>query len=91
MICSHFDQISEPMPAEAAKEGAVCEDCVKIGSTWIHLRICRSCGYVGCCDSSPKRHARRHWHDEDHPLISSMEKGEAWTFCFEDKEEVDAR
>jgi hypothetical protein len=62
---------------------AVCEECVKEGTTWVHLRQCMVCGHVGCCDSSPRRHARRHWHDTKHPVIRSNEPGEDWLWCYE--------
>ena len=65
-----------------------CEDCLRIGSTWVHLRLCLTCGHVGCCDSSQHRHARRHFRDEGHPIIKSLEPGEDWRWCFIDEAEV---
>ena len=62
----------------------VCEDCVKLGDDWVHLRLCMSCGYVGCCDSSKNKHATRHFHAIKHPLIRSIEPGEAWIWCYVD-------
>lgn len=62
-----------------------CEDCLKIGGRWVHLRECLSCGHVGCCDSSPNRHATKHFHATKHPIISSAEVGEAWSFCYIDE------
>jgi CPA1 family monovalent cation:H+ antiporter len=59
-----------------------CEDCVREGSRWVHLRLCLECGHVGCCDSSPRRHATAHFHESDHPVIRSAEPGEAWRWCF---------
>jgi len=56
----------------------VCEDCLRIGSRWVHLRLCLSCGHVGCCDSSPNRHATKHFHQTTHPLVRSIEPGESW-------------
>jgi uncharacterized UBP type Zn finger protein len=53
-------------------------------SSWVHLRRCMHCGHVGCCDSSPNRHARPHWKAEDHPIVSSAQPGETWVYCFED-------
>lgn len=84
MACTHTDVIEIDRPAEADKDGAVCEDCVKIDGTWVHLRICRTCGHVGCCDSSPNRHARAHWEARDHPIVTSMEPREIWSYCFID-------
>lgn len=62
-----------------------CEDCLKIGSTWVHLRECLSCGHIGCCDSSPNRHARAHAGGEGHPVVRSFEPGEDWRWCFADE------
>lgn len=59
-----------------------CEDCVREGSRWVHLRLCLECGHVGCCDSSPRRHATAHFHESDHPVIRSAEPGETWRWCF---------
>ena len=89
MTCTHTDRITEARPAEADKAGAVCPDCVAIGSDWVHLRICRSCGHVGCCDDSPNRHARAHWQASGHPIIASMEPREIWSYCFVDDELVE--
>ena len=61
-----------------------CEDCLKIGGHWVHLRSCTTCGHVGCCDSSPNRHARAHFNGQHHPAIRSVEPGETWTYCYQD-------
>jgi Zn-finger in ubiquitin-hydrolases and other protein len=61
-----------------------CEDCLRDGSRWVHLRLCMECGHVGCCDSSPNRHARRHWEATGHCVIRSAEPGETWGYCFAD-------
>lgn len=76
--------------AEAAREITAtvdgCEDCLRTGGTWVHLRICMSCGHVGCCDSSPGTHATAHWNAHpDHPLIRSFEPGEDWWWCYADQ------
>jgi uncharacterized UBP type Zn finger protein len=71
--CTHLDQIKVKQT-----DKRVCEDCVKIGDTWVHLRLCLTCGRVGCCDSSKNRHATRHFHKTKHPLIRSIEPGETW-------------
>jgi CPA1 family monovalent cation:H+ antiporter len=60
----------------------VCEDCVREGSQWVHLRLCLACGHVGCCDSSPRRHATAHFHDSAHPVVRSAEPGESWRWCY---------
>lgn len=62
---------------------AGCEDCEKIGAQWVHLRVCLACGHVGCCDSSPNRHATGHWHATRHPTIASYELGERWGYCYQ--------
>src|SRR5690349_3845372 len=62
-----------------------CEDCLRIGSTWVHLRLCLTCGHVGCCDSSPNRHATRHFHEVQHPIMRSFEPGESWRWCYIDE------
>ena len=59
-----------------------CEECLTIGSTWVHLRVCLTCGHVGCCDSSPMRHARAHAHTVGHPIVQSLERGENWRWCY---------
>ncbi len=82
--CTHLDQVRKVTPRTL--EG--CEDCLKTGSRWVHLRLCLSCGHVGCCDSSPNRHARKHAHDAGHPIIRSFEPGENWRWCFIDEVEV---
>jgi uncharacterized UBP type Zn finger protein len=61
-----------------------CVDCLKTGDTWVHLRLCLACGHVGCCDSSKNRHATRHAPESDHPLVGSIEPGEAWRYCYAD-------
>jgi hypothetical protein len=61
-----------------------CEDCLQEGSRWVHLRLCLTCGHVGCCDSSPRRHARAHAARAGHPVIQSFEPGEDWRYCFID-------
>jgi uncharacterized UBP type Zn finger protein len=80
--CSHLDQITVyELPAEVAG----CEDCLRIGGKWLHLRICLVCGHVGCCDDSPNRHATAHFRATSHPLIRSLEPGEDWNWCYVDQ------
>lgn len=62
-----------------------CEECLKTGASWVHLRICMACGHVGCCDSSPNRHATQHFHATQHPVMRSLEPGEAWGYCYVDE------
>ncbi|HEU0192755.1 MAG TPA: UBP-type zinc finger domain-containing protein [Gaiellales bacterium] len=81
-VCAHLDRIEvTALPDEIAG----CEDCLAIGGSWVHLRMCMTCGKIGCCDSSPNRHASRHARAASHPLIRSAEPGERWTWCFIDR------
>jgi uncharacterized UBP type Zn finger protein len=64
---------------------AGCEECLKAGDQWVHLRMCLTCGKIGCCDSSPNRHASRHFREAGHPLVRSAEPGEDWSWCFADE------
>ena len=80
MQCSHLDQIQPVSPNTPAG----CEECLRTGSRWVHLRLCLSCGHVGCCDSSPGKHATKHFRGSHHPLIRSYEPGEDWAFCYLD-------
>jgi uncharacterized UBP type Zn finger protein len=66
-----------------------CEECLKTGMQWVHLRLCLSCGHVGCCDSSPGKHATKHFHRTNHPVIASYEPGERWAWCYVDEADVD--
>lgn len=70
------------LAVEPAAKG--CVDCLKTGDNWVHLRLCRSCGNVGCCDSSPNRHATKHYNAAHHPIIESFEPGEEWGYCYVD-------
>jgi uncharacterized UBP type Zn finger protein len=79
--CTHLDTIRDVAPR--TPEG--CEECLATGSGWVHLRLCLSCGHVGCCDSSPNRHATKHYRSTRHPLVASYERGEAWMWCYEDQ------
>lgn len=79
--CTHLDQVQITELPESV-EG--CEECLKAGDPWLHLRICLSCGKVGCCDDSPNRHATAHARESDHPLIRSLEPGEEWSWCYID-------
>jgi uncharacterized UBP type Zn finger protein len=79
--CSHLDQITVTELPESV-EG--CEDCLAAGDPWLHLRICLGCGKVGCCDSSPNKHASAHARESGHALIRSLQPGEEWSWCFVD-------
>jgi len=80
--CSHLDQISV---TELPESIAGCEQCLAMGSSWVHLRMCMSCGTIGCCDASPNRHASRHAAEMGHPIARSAEPGELWSWCFVDE------
>ena len=74
-----------PHPGQIESSAQGCEDCLKTGDGWVHLRICLTCGHVGCCDQSKNKHATQHFHTSGHPLIQSYEPGEDWVWCFLDE------
>jgi uncharacterized UBP type Zn finger protein len=78
--CSHLDQITNPSPNTIG-----CEECLKMGDSWVHLRLCEICGHVGCCDSSKNRHATKHFRKTQHPIMRSLEPGEDWGWCYVDE------
>src|SRR6476660_8305440 len=78
--CTHMDQIRNLKPKTHG-----CEECLKMGDTWIHLRLCEICGHVGCCDSSKNKHATKHFHATKHPIVKSIEPGEDWFWCYVDE------
>lgn len=80
--CTHLEQIEV---TELPESIAGCEECLKIGARWLHLRMCLTCGKIGCCDSSRNRHARRHFEEAGHALMRSAEPGEDWAWCFVDE------
>jgi uncharacterized UBP type Zn finger protein len=79
--CDHVAEVTVHAVQRPAKG---CEDCLKIGGSWVHLRYCLICGHVGCCDSSPNRHATKHYHQTQHPIVTSAEPGETWSWCYVD-------
>jgi uncharacterized UBP type Zn finger protein len=81
--CAHVSEIRD---MSAKTQG--CEECLASGGQWVHLRLCLSCGHMGCCDSSPGRHATRHYQASHHPIVQSAEPGEFWRWCFVDQMEV---
>jgi uncharacterized UBP type Zn finger protein len=80
MKCTHTNQIKI-----TKTDKHVCEDCIKTGDRWVHLRMCLECGHVGCCDSSKNKHATKHFHQSKHPLVRSVEPGEQWVWCYVDE------
>jgi uncharacterized UBP type Zn finger protein len=83
MICEHVIGLDSVAP-----QALGCEECLKTGSPWVHLRLCLTCGHVGCCDSSPGRHATKHFHRQGHPVVASFEPGERWAWCYVDQLEL---
>ena len=78
--CTHLDTVEDVTPS-----GDGCQECLQTGGRWVHLRLCMSCGHIGCCDNSPGRHATGHWKAHaGHPLIRSYEPGEDWWWCYAD-------
>lgn len=84
-VCAHIDAISEIKIASSLE----CDECVKIGSGWVHLRICQTCGVTRCCDSSPNRHATKHATASGHPVIASAQPDERWLYCYPDDDFVE--
>jgi hypothetical protein len=78
--CAHFTSIEAVKPPKLYQ----CDECVKIGSEWVHLRTCQECGGTHCCDNSLERHATRHAQTSGHPVIASAEPGERWLYCYPD-------
>lgn len=83
--CRHVATVDPSVPARTP-DG--CEECLASGDWWVHLRRCLTCGHVGCCDSSPNRHATKHFHATTHPIVQSFEPGEEWRWCYVDGREV---
>ena len=79
-VCEHLER--PPDPASTAETPSGCAECLAGGTTWVHLRLCEACGHVGCCDSSPMRHATAHFRATGHPVIRSFEPGEDWRWCY---------
>jgi hypothetical protein len=79
--CSHLGEVADVQPGTPGG----CAECLAAGGRWVHLRMCLSCGHVGCCDSSPGRHATAHFRATGHPLVRSFEPGEDWAWCYPDQ------
>lgn len=80
--CAHRDHV---LITELPDRVEGCQQCLERGDPWLHLRICLECGQVGCCDSSPNRHATAHFHETGHPIMRSLQPGETWAWCFLDE------
>jgi len=83
MTCHHISEIRHVLPSAQG-----CEECLQTGDRWLHLRMCLTCGHVGCCDSSPNKHASQHSRASGHPIVKSLEPGEDWRWCYVDEELV---
>ncbi len=81
--CEHLNQIQAVTPNTQG-----CEECLQSGDRWVHLRLCLSCGHVGCCDQSKNKHATQHFQTSGHPIIQSFERNEDWRWCYVDRQEV---
>jgi uncharacterized UBP type Zn finger protein len=84
--CSHLNLVTTDQPNSRG-----CQECLATGDTWVHLRLCRSCGHVGCCDDSRNTHATKHFHATGHPIMSSLEPGEDWSWCYVDQLPLELR
>jgi uncharacterized UBP type Zn finger protein len=82
--CTHLGEIRNVRPKTHG-----CEECMKAGESWVKLRMCLSCGHLGCCDSSKNKHATRHFHETSHPVMRSAEPGEDWMWCYVDQIEIE--
>lgn len=78
--CTHLDLINDVTPSAKG-----CEECLKMGDSWVHLRECLICGHVGCCDSSKNTHATKHFQSTGHPIVRSLQPGEDWIWCYVDQ------
>jgi uncharacterized UBP type Zn finger protein len=78
--CTHLEFIKTDTPHSAG-----CEECIALGDSWVQLRLCRTCGHVGCCDSSKNKHATQHYQRTQHPIVSAFEPGQTWSWCYVDE------
>ena len=83
--CSHLDSVTI---VDLPEQVAGCEECLAAGTEWVHLRMCQSCGHVGCCDNSKNKHATKHFHASGHPISQSFQPGEDWRWCYVDEIDV---
>lgn len=80
-LCVHLTEVGDdPIPGTPAG----CEECLRMGDSWVHLRLCMECGHVGCCNDSKNKHASKHVHASGHPVVRSFEPGERWLYCYPD-------
>jgi len=81
-VCKHIPEVNLEIKPNTP-EG--CEECLKMGDDWVHLRLCLTCGHVGCCNNSKNKHAAKHFHETNHPVVKSFEPGEDWLWCYADE------
>jgi uncharacterized UBP type Zn finger protein len=89
-MCSHLSEFAGPRREPVTPSAHGCQECLERGDSWVHLRLCMTCGHVGCCDDSPNRHATRHFRRTQHPVIKSFEPGEDWGWCYLDDEMLES-
>jgi len=85
VTCGHLRKITPEIFGRKPNTPKGCEECLAMGDRWVHLRLCLECGHVGCCDSSKNKHATKHNHATQHPVIRSLEPGERWLWCYADE------
>lgn len=84
--CDHLKYVKTDQPRAQG-----CEECLAMGDSWVQLRLCRTCGHVGCCDSSKNKHATKHFHETGHPILTSLEPGQDWSWCYIDELAVELK
>jgi len=89
-MCRHLSKFARPRAEPVTPSSQGCHECLEQGDSWVHLRLCMTCGHVGCCDDSPNHHATRHFDATKHPVIKSFEPGEDWAWCYVDEEMVES-
>ncbi len=89
-MCRHLSKFARARNEPVIPSAHGCQECLARGDSWVHLRLCMTCGHVGCCDDSKNHHATRHFHGTKHPVIKSFEPGEDWAWCYPDEEMVES-
>jgi len=89
-MCQHLSDAARSRTRPVTPSSLGCKECLESGDRWVHLRLCLTCGHVGCCDDSRNRHATRHFHASKHPVMKSFEPGESWAWCYLDEEMAEA-
>jgi len=88
-MCEHLSAVSQSRSQPVTPSSRGCQECLEMGDAWMHLRLCLTCGHVGCCDSSKNKHATRHYRSTHHPVMKSFEPGENWAWCYVDEEMIE--